>query len=101
MLKFITKVPTQRGNEVNIFSESIGFKETIDDMKAVFSDFADKLRCVMRKGLVVVMKRITFHFSFVGDFKVVYALTSSFGASSRFPCPWCKVTGTMMDQTRS
>ena len=38
-------------------------------------------------------------FLFVGDFKILYSLTGSFGATSRYPCPWCLTPSEFMECT--
>ena len=54
----------------------------------------------MRRDSIVIHSRlIQVEYFFVGDLKIDYPLTASFVPSSKYPCPWCMIPGTLMSHS--
>ena len=99
MFKFMTTNNSQRVNEIVLFAQARGVSENFNSLKNTFMPISDEIKSLEREGVSIDGKRIDVKFMFVGDFKILYAVTGSFGASSRYSCIWCRTPSALMDRT--
>ena len=99
MMKIIQECPNQRVSDVTLIAESRGTSEAFVDLKVSFGPIREEISALKTNGLVFQGKKIDIRLYFVGDFKVIYSLTGSFGPSSKYPCPWCLVPSSLMNRT--
>ena len=86
MLKILTQTPKQSCNEVLLVVESVGTSESFEDLREYFGFIAKDIRAIESGGIQVIRGAVKVIFNFVGDFKVIYALTGSPGASGTYSC---------------
>ena len=99
MMKIIQECPSQRVSDVTLIAESRGTSEAFDDLKVLFRPIREEISAIKTDGIIFQGKKIDIRLYFVGDFKILYSLTGSFGPFSKYPCPWCLVPVSLMNRT--
>lgn len=99
MGKFLRIIGNQSVNEVFLIAQAVGKIESFTFFERIFGDYKTEIDDIVNAGVYIDDVHIRIIVLHVHDFKVMYILTGSKGANSRYPCCHCSTPRQLMEKS--